>query len=1045
MQNKGVIRSFAIIFALACLYQLSFTYISSAVNQDAEAYAQGNAELQQAYLDSMRNEVVYDIGLDEFTYAEVKSKELNLGLDLKGGMNVILQVSVRDILRELVKEPSTPIFKQALAGADSAATTNQEDYLTNFFNAFERLREQQKVSIKYSSGQLFGTKSMNDRLGFNAADQAVKDELRSLVNASVENVYTVLRARIDQFGVVQPNIQRLDQSGRILVELPGVKDPQRVKKLLQSTAVLEFYELYEGAQLLNFLSAANEKLRGIVENPNPPQKAAADTGQSLEDAPEDLSFESVEESPQPAEDTNQENQAADSLLEQDDALVDSLASDNPEQDSAQQFNPLFRYFTPNYDFQNSQVRRGPVVGFAQPQDTADINQYLSFPQIRALLPADMRGVDFMWDAKPNEAGFLRLYAGKTDRRGEPAMTGDVVTNAQQDFDRQNNPIVNMNMNARGASRWQEITKEAAGQPENQEDNRAVAVVLDKRVYSAPVVQNEIPSGRTQISGNFTVQEAQDLANILQAGALPAPANIIQANIVGPSLGEQAIQAGLWSFVIALILVMVYMVFYYSGAGVASVIALVVNIFFIFGILASLGAVLTLPGIAGIVLTIGMSVDANVLIYERIREELANGKGLRLALQDGYQNAYSSIIDANVTTFLTGVILYSFGTGPIRGFATTLIIGILTSLFCAIFITRLVFEARLVRKKAISFATNLTRNAFTNTNINFLSKRRISYTISGLIILAGIVSLLTRGLNYGVDFVGGRSYQVVFDQEAQPSEIQNTLGDYFVQEDGTKLYPEVKTIGDPNQVLITTKYKVEETGLEVENDIKDRLYRGVSQFYQEAPQRDDFFSETEGDTNYGIVAERQVGPAIADDIRTAAFWALGFSLVVIFLYILIRFSRWQFSLGAVAAVFHDVLIVLSLFSLLYGLLPFSLEIDQAFIAALLTVIGYSLNDTVVVFDRIREFQRAHIKRRTMHALTNDALNATLSRTVNTSLTTLAVMLIIFIFGGETIRGFMFALLIGIIVGTYSSLFVATPVMIDSLGKEAEAENKKKVEV
>lgn len=1044
MQNKGVIRSFAIIFALACLYQLSFTYVASTVAEGAEAYAQGNPALREAYLDSMRNEVVYDIGIDEFTYAEVKSKELNLGLDLKGGMNVILQVSVRDILRKLVKEPETPIFKQALAAADSAAATNQDDYLTNFFNAFERLRKQQNANIKYSSPQLFGTQTMNDRLGFNASDQAVKEELRSLVNASVANVYTVLRARIDQFGVVQPNIQRLDQSGRILVELPGVKDPRRVKKLLQSTAELEFYKLYEGSQLLNFLSAANEKLRGIVENPNAAASAGQDSAQKASDVPNDLAFESVgEKEDTTARDTGSAATPADSLAAGDEDLVDSLAGNGAAQDSAQQFNPLFRYLTPNYDFQNQQVRRGPVVGFAQPADTAEINRYLSFPQIRALLPPTMRGVDFMWDAKTNSAGFLRLYAGKTNRRGKPAMSGDVVTSAQQDFDQQNNPIVNMTMNARGASRWQEITKEAAGQPNNPDDNQAVAVVLDNRVYSAPVVQNEIPSGRTQISGNFTVQEAQDLANILQAGALPAPANIIQANIVGPSLGEQAIQAGLWSFVIALILVMIYMVFYYSGAGVASVLALVVNIFFIFGILASLGAVLTLPGIAGIVLTIGMSVDANVLIYERIREELAHGKGLRLAIQDGYQNAYSSIIDANVTTFLTGVILYSFGTGPIRGFATTLIIGILTSLFCAIFITRLVFEARLVRKKAISFATNLTRNAFTNLNINFLSKRRISYAVSTMIIVAGIVSLLTRGLNYGGDFVGGRSYQVVFDQAVNPTEIKTTLGDYFVQADGTKLFPEVKTIGGPTQVLITTKYKVEETGLDVEQDIKDRLYRGLNQFYQNPPERDDFFSETEGETPLGIVAERQVGPTIADDIRTAAFWAIVFSLVVIFLYLLIRFSRWQFSLGAVAAVFHDVLIVLSLFSLLYGILPFSLEIDQAFIAAMLTVIGYSLNDTVVVFDRIREFQRAHIKRRTIHSLTNDALNATLSRTINTSLTTLAVMLIIFLFGGETIRGFMFALLIGIIVGTYSSLFIASPVMIDSLGKEGKAldDNKK----
>ncbi len=1015
MQNKGVIRLFAIIFALACVYQLSFTYVTRSVEGDAEAYAQGNSDLREEYLDSMRNQTVYDIFIDEYTYAEVKEKEINLGLDLRGGMNVILEVSVRDILKEIANNTNNVVFNEAIKLADANAANSQDNYLDNFFAAFDQINGERNANLQLSDPAVFGTKEMNDKLGFNASDDAVKSELRAQVNASVENVYTVLRARIDQFGVVQPNIQRLDDGGRILVELPGVKDPDRVKKLLQSTAELEFYELYEGYELLNFLQQANERLRGLVENPN--AKADSAASEAAEDV---LNIESVEEVAS--------NDSAD-------LGVDSLGlAETDTLDQVDQFNPLFEVFGPNYDFENNQANVGPIVGYSRVSDTDDVNEYLSNPRVLALLPGNMRDLKFIWTAKPDQGGLMYLLAAKTTRDGKAALSGDVVVDARQDFDERNQPIVNMSMNANGASRWAKITREAVGDLNNPDDNRSVAVVLDNLAYSYPRVNSEINNGNTQIVGSFTVNEAQDLANILKAGALPAPARIIQADIVGPSLGQEAITAGLWSFVIALIIVMIYMIFYYSGAGAASDLALIVNMFFIFGVLASLGAVLTLPGIAGIVLTIGMAVDANVLIYERIREELGNGKGLRLAIEDGYKNAYSSIIDANVTTFLTGVILYAFGTGPIRGFATTLIIGILTSLFSAIFITRLVFEARLGAKKAVSFYTNATKSAFTKFNIDFLGKRKIAYTISGLIILTGVISLATRGLNYGVDFVGGRSYQVRFDQPVNSVDIQTSLGDHFVNADGTKVYPEVKTIGEESQVIITTKFKINESGNEVEEDIKNRLYDGVKEFYQEAPSKEDFFSEASGATDIGVVAERQVGPTIADDIKSSAVLAIIFSLVVIFLYILVRFSKWQFSAGAVAAAFHDVLVVLSLFSLLYGFLPFSLEIDQAFIAAVLTVIGYSLNDTVVVFDRIREYLNTHSKKKAMNDIVNEALNRTLSRTVNTSLTTFFVLLIIFLFGGEVIRGFMFALLIGIVVGTYSSLFIATPIMIDTMKKE-----------
>tara|TARA_R110002096_G_scaffold74101_1_gene175628 strand:- start:181972 stop:185052 length:3081 start_codon:yes stop_codon:yes gene_type:complete len=1026
MQNKGVIRLFAIVFALACLYQLSFTFISASVNSDAEDYANGVAEKKQAYLDSMSNQVVYDIFITDFKYSEVKEKEINLGLDLKGGMNVILEVSVKDILKNLAKENTEhPLFIQALNKADELDADGQEDYLTFFLESFESIKAEQNSSVKLSDPQIFGTKEMNEILGFGAEDEAVKKELASKIDAAVKNVYTVLRARIDQFGVVQPNIQRLDNAGRILVELPGVKDPDRVKKLLQSTAQLEFWNLYQGAEFLNFMSQANEKLKTIVENPNRVSDSikAAKAENTAELDNDDLAgIKAIDE------DLASSSQDSLGLAINDSSAVDSSSL-------ADRFDPLLSIFGLNYDYDAQQTRLGPIIGFAEARNMKKIDEYLNHPRVRALLTGTYRYTRFLWTSKPDESNYHYLVAAIGNRSGKAPLGGDVVTDARQDFNQNNQAYVSMSMNAQGAKKWAAITKEAS----SQEPKRHVAVVLDSLVYSYPVVNGEIPNGQTSIEGQFTVQEAQDLANILKAGSLPAPAKIIQSDVVGPSLGEKAITAGLWSFIIALAIVMIYMVFYYSAAGSASVVALIVNMFFVFGVLASIGAVLTLPGIAGIVLTIGMAVDANVLIYERIREELTHGKGLKLAITDGYKNAYSSIIDANVTTFLTGVILYVFGTGPIRGFATTLIIGILTSLFCAIFITRLIFEWRMSKGGTVSFATSITKNAFKNFTIDFLSKKKIAYGISGLIIAAGIVSLATRGLNQGVDFVGGRSYQIKFDQNVVPADIQADLGNLFLDEDNNKVVPQVKTIGDESQVIITTKYKIAETGVEVENDIKSKLYEGTKSYFKDPIALAAFSSEA-GQAEIGIVSERQVGPTIADDIKKSAVLAIIGSLIVIFLYILIRFSRWQFSLGAVAAAFHDVLVVLAIFSIFYGVLPFSLEIDQAFIAAILTVIGYSLNDTVVVFDRIREYLGLKSKKTPMKQVVNEALNSTLSRTINTSVTTFFVLLVIFVFGGEVIRGFMFALLIGVVVGTYSSLFIATPLMMDSLSKLEKREEE-----
>ncbi len=1010
---------FAILFALACIYQLSFTFVSRNVERKALAYAAGDPLKEKAYLDSMANEEVYNVLVDKLTYRQVKEKELNLGLDLRGGMNVILEVQVSDILTALAGDPKDPAFVDAIRNTDKALGNSQNDYLTAFLVELRKARP----GVQLNDPKLFGTKAINDVVGFNATDELIEKELAAQIEASVSNVFTVLRARIDQFGVVQPNIQRLENNaGRILVELPGVKDPERVKKLLQSTAELEFWDLYEGVEMLGYLNSANEKLKALYPEEG---TSALESSDSTEDALADI---------QAVEDVSAVgDSSSDSLKSASDiASTDSLSTDSA---TAGSYNPLFNILYPNYDFENNRPGEGAVIGTVLVKDTGKVMSYLNHPAVRALLPADQRYARFVWTAKVEGSGeVLNLLALKSNRDNVAPLTGDVVVDARNDFDDRNQPMVSMQMNAIGAQKWQAMTKAAAA----QNPKRSVAVVLDGYVYSFPRVQGEIPGGNTQITGSFSVEEAQDLANILKAGKLPAPARIIQADVVGPSLGKEAVQAGLWSFVVAMLIVLAYMIFYYSQAGIAANVALIANMFFIFGVLASLGAVLTLPGLAGIVLTIGMAVDANVLIFERIREEMRHGKGLRLAIDDGFKHAYSSIIDANVTTLITAIILAYFGTGPIRGFATTLIVGILCSMFTAIFITRLIFEWQLERKKNISFSTPFTSNWFAKVNIDFMGKRKVAYVISGVLISIGLVSLLTKGLNYGVDFVGGRSYQIRFDQAVSSPELRSALSALFVDESGNQQAPEVKTIGSDNQVVVTTKFKVDVTGPEVEEELINKIYEGSKPFFAQALDREAFLDEANG---LGLMSQRQVGPTIADDIKQSAVWSVLISLAFIFLYVFVRFSKFQFSLGAVAALFHDVLLVLGVFSISYGLLPFSLEVDQAFIAAILTVIGYSLNDTVVVFDRIREYFQTHSKKTSVRPLINEALNQTLSRTLNTSFTTLIVVAIIFVFGGEVIRGFMFALLVGITVGTYSSLFVAAPLMYDTLPKAQKTEEDK----
>ena len=1003
MQNRNVIKIFAIIFAIVCLYQLSFTWVANGVEDDAVAYAadfnEDEREVKEKfYLDSISSEQVYDIVLTSYTYAECQQREINLGLDLKGGMNVTLEVMVVDVVKALSNQNKDETFNAAIANTLSAQEDSQDDFVTIFGREYEKLAPAANTGLS----ALFSTPDLRDKVQFSSTNLEVIEVLKLEVEDAIARSFNILRSRIDRFGVTQPNIQRLETAGRILVELPGIKDPERARKLLQSTAQLEFWETYEYNELFQALESANAFLRETAE---------AVTVEVDSVKVETIKVEELVEQEDTTQDITSDLLAE---IEADTLAADSAANNLSFEEFASE-NPLYALLYPNVDQQN-QLNEGPVVGFCAVKDTAALNVYLKDDAIRKFFPVDVK---FAYTVKPYDPDgkFVQLVALKSDRNGKSAMEGDVVTDAVQVFGQfASSAEVSMEMNAEGAKQWKRLTAENI--------KKSVAIVLDGYVYSYPTVQAEIAGGRSSITGNFTVNEAKDLANILKSGKLPAPARIIEEAIVGPSLGEEAISSGLTSFIFALLLVLAYMIFYYNGAGVVSNIALLANIFFIFGVLSSLGAVLTLPGIAGIILTIGMSVDANVLIYERIREELRNGKGLRLAIEDGYNNAYSSIIDANVTTLLTGIILYTFGTGPIKGFATTLIIGILTSLFAAIFITRLVISYRLNKGKTISFATKLTEGAFKNINIDFIGKRKRFYILSAVIVLLGIGSLVTKGLNYGVDFVGGRTYVVRFDDTVNNEELRSALTDVFVDADGLNYTPQVKTFGDDNQVKVTTSFMIENSEPTTDLIVESKLSEGLS---------------TTG-LEYEIMSSQKVGPTIADDIKDAAVWSVFFSLLVIFLYILVRFRKWQFSLGAVVAVFHDVLIVLSIFSIFYGILPFSLEIDQAFIAAILTIIGYSLNDTVVVFDRVREYMNDN-KKKGVHELINGALNSTLSRTINTSLTTFCVLLIIFIFGGEVIRGFMFALMVGVVVGTYSSLFVASPIMLDTIKKKEEKVKRK----
>ncbi|WP_130734593.1 protein translocase subunit SecDF [Flavobacterium sp. J27] len=979
MQNKGLIKFFAIIFALVCIYQLSFTFVANGIEKDAKSYAsQFPQEIQTqkevSYLDSLAKskEKVFLWN----TYEEVRNNQINKGLDLEGGLNVILQISVKDILFGLANETSNRDFLKVLEEAKKNQQGNQ-DYIDAFF------AEANRAKLQLSNVDIFRNRNLDKEIELNMTNAQVEPIIKKKVAESVESAFEVLRKRIDQFGVTQPNIQMLGNSGRILVELPGAKDVDRIKKLLQGTAKLEFWETYKIDEVANYLISANEVLKKTEIVKEEVKEVAKDS-------------------------TVKDSTATD---------LDALLTDNADS-TAVQVNPLFD------KIQITQQPGYSVLGYAKVADTETIGNYLRRKDVVRTLPNAIANVKFVW-GKENEKtpGIVELYALKrTGKDGKAPISGGVIVDATDTFDQLGKPAVSMQMNGAGSKEWEKLTGKVSQQ------GNAIAIVLDNIVYSAPgVSKGAISGGRSEISGSFSVTETKDLANVLRAGKLPAAADIVQSEVVGPSLGQEAVDSGFMSFIIGFSLVLLWMVVYYGKAGFYANLALLVNILFIFGALASFGAVLTLPGIAGIVLTIGMAVDANVIIYERAKEELDAGKTVEEAVSYSYtwKGAMSSIVDANVTTFITALILFVLGTGPIKGFATTLLIGILTSLITAVFITRIFLDWSLSRNENIAFSTSVTKNWFKNLNFDFLGKRKIAYAVSGILIALSIFSLVSKGLNYGVDFVGGRTYQVRFDKSVSAPEVTKDLVAVFES-------AEAKIYGNDKQLKITTKYKVDEEGEGVDAEVNQKLFEALQKYLPSNLTKENFVNLYEG-KQVGIMSSSKVSGTISKDIKTNSLWAVLGSLLVVFLYLMISFRKWQFGLGAVIAVAHDVIIVLGIFSFFYTILPFNMEIDQAFIAAILTVIGYSLNDTVIVFDRVREYLDYNSSS-DFKALVNKALNSTLSRTINTSATTLVVLIAIFIFGGETIRGFVFAILVGILVGTYSSLFVATPVMNDTMSKK-----------
>lgn len=971
MENKRTLKLFLWVFAFVSIYQLIFTWKSKQIERDIEEYAQGDKVKEKYYIDSISNLEILNLGIKKYTYNDIREQEINLGLDLKGGMNVLLEVSEKDVLIALSKKSKNPLFNYALDRASDLETKSSMSYIDLFYQEFKLKKNRDNISVKLSDMDIFGNKDLRDKITPDLSDDQVIKIIKKESSGSIDRVFEVLRNRIDKFGIAQPNIQKLENYNRILIELPGAKDAERIKKILQSSAKLEFWEAFENTEVFDFLIAANDKLRELEEK---------------------------------------------SIIKKEKVLEDTIDSDK-------KINPLFEIFQPNQ-------QKSPIIGYASQKDIEKINTFLARKEIKSLLPAELRYVKFCWEVKPIKGtrDIVALYALKGNRDDVAPLEGDVIESAEAGFD-DGRPNVSMSMNRQGTEAWKKLTEKNIG--------KYVAISLDNYVYSAPVVNDVIPSGRSVISGNFTSKETNDLSNILKSGKLVVPAKIVQAEVVGPSLGKESINKGMISFIISFVIIFLWMASYYSRAGLYSNVALMVNMLFLFGVLSSLGLVLTLPGIAGIILTIAMSIDANIIIYERIKEELEKGKLIKQAVADGYKKSYSSILDANITTFLVGIILLTFGTGPIKGFATSLVVGIITSLISAIFITRLFIEAQLSKNKEVQFFTSITKNLFKNNRIPFLSKKKIGYIVSSILIIVSLVSLSTRGLNKGVDFVGGRTFIVRYEKPVNIGDLAKSLSERFV-EDGQNLMPEVKVFGYTNQVKITTKYKINSTNSEnnIDEEINTILFESSKTILSDSIKYEDFVI---GESNLGILESTKVESSVAKDIKSSAIISVTLSLIVIFLYILIRFRKWEFSMGAVTALFHDVIIVMGAFSLLNGILPFSLEIDQTFIAAILTVIGYSLNDTVIIFDKIREYtseKMNQVSKSDFIRLVDISLNKTLSRTINTSFTTLLVLLAMFLFGGDNLKGFMFSLIIGILVGTYSSIFIASPIVVDIHNKKTK---------
>ena len=992
MQSKGFIKLIAVLLALACVYQLSFTFKTRSVEKKAAAYAaafpvEEQAAAEQHYLESIQNLPVYNVGFKSFTYKQCKEKELNLGLDLKGGMNVMLEVQVEDVVKALAGDSAAdPAFAEAIAEADrNLKSGSSKDYIADFVACYERLTNGGSLAV------LFVSPDRKD-ITLESSNSEVEKILKRETEAAIAASYNVLRSRIDHFGVTQPNIMRLPNSHRILVELPGVKEPQRVRDLLQGTASLEFWTTYSANELFPALSAADRRVKELLAE----QTTVAETEPAAESQP-----------------------AAEGLLAEV-GNAQAAEEEAPETGFDRQQHPFFAVLDPNF-------AGGAAIGAAYKADMATVEEYLAMPAVRELFPAD---IDFKWGVKGDDAmdGRYQLFAIRiATPDGKAPLDGSVITEAREQYSRQGATAeVSMTMNAEGAQEWARLTGENV--------NKSIAIVLDGYVYSAPNVLGKIEGGSSQITGNFTIQEAQDLANVLSSGKVPAPAKIIQDTVVGPSLGQESIDAGLLSFAIAFLLVLLYMGLFYKTAGWLSDIALLTNVFLLMGILVSFGAVLTLPGIAGIVLTMGMAVDANVIIYERIKEELRGGKGLSLAITDGFSKAYSAIIDGNLTTIITGVVLFIFGTGPVQGFATTLVIGIVTSFLTAVFITRLLIEWAVAKFGTIAFSRKWSENFLNNTKIDFLAKRKLSYTVLAVVLGLSCVSLALRGLNLGAEFTGGRAYVVRFDKAVSAEEVRQNLAVEFGKindADASTISYEVKQYGGENQMRIVTQYRYDDTSDEATADVERIIYEAMKPLYSYEISFEQF-RNTQTDEN-GILNADKIGPSIAKDTTWNAIYSVLFSLIAIGLYITLRFKRWQWASGATLALAVNALAIIGLFSMLYGLLPFNLEVNQAFIAAILTIIGYAINDTVVVFDRIREFLGLYPKR-CLYENVNNAINSTLSRTINTSATTLVTLLAIFLFGGETIRGFIFALILGVCIGTAATIFVATPVAYDLMTRQ-----------